>query len=33
MLIVTNGCMGIMKDLSLYYAEGYLSRVFIWVLW
>jgi hypothetical protein len=25
MLIVTNGCMSITKDLSLYYVEGYLS--------
>jgi hypothetical protein len=32
MLIVTNGCMSITKDLSLYYAEGYLSQMFIWVL-
>ena len=32
MLIVMNGCMGITKDLSLYYVEGYLSWVFIWVL-
>jgi hypothetical protein len=32
MLIVTNGCMSITKDLSLYYVEGYLSRMFIWVL-
>jgi hypothetical protein len=29
MLIVTNGCMSITKDLSLYYVEGYLSRMFI----
>ena len=33
MLIVTNGCMSNMKDLSLYYVEGYLSQMFIWVLW
>jgi hypothetical protein len=33
MLIVTNGCMSITKDLSLYYVEGYLSRMFIWDLW
>jgi hypothetical protein len=32
MLIVMNGCMSITKDLSLYYVEGYLSRMFIWVL-
>ena len=28
MLIVTNGCMSNMKDLSLYYVEGYLSWMF-----
>jgi hypothetical protein len=33
MLIVVNGCMSITKDLSLYYVKGYLSRMFIRVLW
>ena len=29
MLIVMNGCMSIKKDMSLYYIEGYFSRMFI----